>query len=196
MEPEPEPAPRFQSKPKGKPKGKPKSSSKSGKSSVRSKKSSSGRDTKSKGNHGHRSTMATTTTRTTTARARKRARGRQLWHAAKKGDVAAIERLAAKGASPNAKKYGVSAVLMAVVYGHAGAAAALVRLGADLNARDGTGWTALMVAARNGKPECARALLAGGADRTLRATGGRAKGKTALEIAEANGKAQVAALLR
>ena len=40
------------------------------------------------------------------------------------------------------------------------------------------------------------ALLEGGADRTLRATGGWRKGKTALEIAEARGKAEVAALLR
>ena len=48
--------------------------------------------------------------------------------------------------------------------------------------------------------ECARALLAGGADRTLRATGGnyeyKYKGKTAVEIAEQRGKAELAALLR
>eukprot|EP01045_Picozoa_sp_COSAG04_P005670 COSAG04_NODE_266_length_18562_cov_11.848995_9_plen_47_part_00 len=44
--------------------------------------------------------------------------------------------------------------------------------------------------------ECARALLAGGADRTLRPTGGPYAGKTALEIAEEEGQAEVAALLR
>eukprot|EP01045_Picozoa_sp_COSAG04_P002555 COSAG04_NODE_93_length_26686_cov_10.174364_22_plen_89_part_00 len=80
--------------------------------------------------------------------------------------------------------------------GHAGAVSALVRLGADLGAREDDGVTALMAAASNGEVECARALLAGGADRTLRATGNIFKGKTALEIAEACGRAEVAALLR
>ena len=73
---------------------------------------------------------------------------------------------------------------------------ALVRLGADLDARNSGGRTALMTAALNGQVECARALLAGGADRTLRATGDYDTGKTALEIAETYGKAEVAALLR
>ena len=108
---------------------------------------------------------------------------------------------------------------VAAGYGHAGAVSALVRLGADLDARPRDGYTALMGAALHGKVECARALLAGGADRTLRATGGYKsvwgggkitsryeEGKTALEIAEAGddwdreevkrGKAEVAALLR
>ena len=113
------------------------------------------------------------------------------------GDAAAIERLAGEGASPDAKgERGTPAVVMAADRGHAGAVSALVRLGADLDARDSSGGeTALMMAAW-GQVECARALLAGGADRTLRATGGRCKGKTALQIAEWEGKAEVAALLR
>ena len=119
----------------------------------------------------------------------------QLWDAACKGDVAAIERLAAEGASPNAKsRHGTPAVVMAAHNGHAGAVSALLRLGADLDARNSNGWTgstALMIAALKGKVECARALLAGGADRTLRA----ADGETALEIAERYGEAEVAALL-
>ena len=125
---------------------------------------------------------------------------RRLWAAAHKGDAAAIERLAAEGASPNAKgEYGDPAVYMAAAKGHAGAVSALVRLGADLDATDSWGHTALMGAAEYGQVECARALLAGGADRTLRATGGPDKGKTALEIAEEKGKAahaEVEALLR
>ena len=121
----------------------------------------------------------------------------QLCEAAKKGDAAAIERLAAEGASPSAKKGGWPAVVTAAVGGHAGAVSALARLGADLDARDDDdGCTALMRAALEGQVECARALLAGGADRTLRATGGGWKGKTALELAEEYGKAEVAALLR
>ena len=64
---------------------------------------------------------------------------------------------------------------------------------------------ALMIAAYHGQMECARALLAGEADRTLRATRGHYRGKTALEIAEKReysyghaGRryAEVAALLR
>ena len=128
----------------------------------------------------------------------------QLFDAAKTGNAAAIERLAAEGASPNAKKGGCPAVVRAVDNGHAGAVSALVRLGAGLDARDSAGWAALMYAAWRGLLECARALLAGGADRTLRATGGWSKGKTVLETAESSttvqslymyGKAEVAALL-
>eukprot|EP01045_Picozoa_sp_COSAG04_P025109 COSAG04_NODE_3240_length_3016_cov_1.415153_6_plen_114_part_00 len=65
-----------------------------------------------------------------------------------------------------------------------GAVSVLVRLGADLDASRSDGITALMAAAARGKVECARVLLAGGADRTLKATNGFAKGMTALEIAE------------
>ena len=123
----------------------------------------------------------------------------RLVDAARQGDAAAIERLAAEGASPNAKGgYDGSfpAVWVAVEKGHAGAVSALVRLGADLDAR-GVGLTGLMWAASDGQVECARALLAGGADRTLRATGPAwAEGKTALELAEWRDNAEVAALLR
>eukprot|EP01045_Picozoa_sp_COSAG04_P001709 COSAG04_NODE_57_length_30587_cov_86.784632_33_plen_269_part_00 len=122
----------------------------------------------------------------------------QLWGAAEKGDAAAIERLVAEGASPNAKSghFGAPAVVEAAINGHAGAVSALVRLGADPDARDSDGWTALMWTAYKDQVEIARALLAGGADRTLRATDGYWKGKTALEMAEKEGKAKVAALLR
>ena len=92
----------------------------------------------------------------------------QLCEAAMKGDVSAIERLAAEGASPNAKsRAGVPdneapAVVIAAWRGHARAVSALVRLGADLDARNSSGATAPMAAARKGEVECARALLAGG----------------------------------
>ena len=122
----------------------------------------------------------------------------QLYDAARECDAAAIERLAAEGASPNARDEDwTPAVYSAAAWGHAGAVSALVRLGADLDATDSAGLTGLMAAAYNGEVECARALLAGGADRTLRGThDGYYKGKTALEIAEAYGEAEVAALLR
>ena len=57
---------------------------------------------------------------------------RLLYDAAEKGDAAAIERLAAEGASPNAKggwQNGVPAVYMAALKGHAGAVSALAQLG-------------------------------------------------------------------
>ena len=125
----------------------------------------------------------------------------QLHGAVGDDDVAAIERLAAEGASPDAKdEGGTPAVVRAVDNGHAGAVSALARLGADLDAREPDyGMAALMGAAIMGKVECARALLAGGADRTLRATGDWDGGKTALNLAEEGSKegcAEVAALLR
>ena len=116
---------------------------------------------------------------------------RQLYGAAQTGDVAAIERLVAEGASPNAKDEDeFSAVCRAAFQRHAGAVSALVRLGADLDARDSLGDTALMGAAKYGRVEYARALLDAGAARTLRATGGGFEGKTALEIAEERSKAK------
>ena len=54
----------------------------------------------------------------------------------------------------------------------------------------------LRAAAESGKVEVVRALLDAGADRTLRATGGDYVFKTALEIAEEECEAEVAALLR
>ena len=114
----------------------------------------------------------------------------QLWGAAKKGDVAAIERLAVEGASPDAKdvKYGLPAVCAAAEGGHTAAVEALLRLGANPNATTKSGRTALMNAAVSGQAECVRLLLAAGADAALRATGGGWEGKTALELAEERAK--------
>ena len=65
----------------------------------------------------------------------------RLWKGAKKGDAAAIERLVAEGANPDAKnKNGWPAVVLAAQQGHAGAVSALVWLGADLAATDSEGW--------------------------------------------------------
>eukprot|EP01045_Picozoa_sp_COSAG04_P048007 COSAG04_NODE_18200_length_448_cov_1.636103_1_plen_96_part_10 len=76
----------------------------------------------------------------------------QLCDAADAGDAAAIERLAAEGASPDAKnERGWPAVYVAAFLGHAGAVSALVRLGADLDATNSVGWTALMHATNLGE---------------------------------------------
>ena len=67
--------------------------------------------------------------------------------------------------------------------------------GAERDAVNWHGLTALMVAAIRGQAAVAAQLVEAGADATLRATGGDNEGKTALEIAEANGTAEVAAVL-
>ena len=159
----------------------------------------------------------------------------QLVEAARKGDVAAIERLVSEGVSPDAKnENGGPAVVEAAFLGHTAAVEALLRLGADPDAPsqdgmradgapalraatvnghagavaallqggaavdvaydtgDDDGFTALMQAAQSGQAECARLLLRAGADASLRHAGG----ETALDVAEKEGKADVAALLR
>ena len=90
---------------------------------------------------------------------------KQLCDAATSGDAAAIGRLVAKGASPNAKdKDGEPAVVAAAVPGHTEVVEALLRLGCDPNAPDEYGTTALMWAAMNRHLEVVRALVDAGAD--------------------------------
>jgi len=67
----------------------------------------------------------------------------------------------------------------------------LLAAGAEPNARQQQGWTALMSAANNGDAETARMLLAAGADASLKAD----NGQTAADIARAAKHAEVAALL-
>ena len=125
--------------------------------------------------------------------------------AAGKGYCDVVSALVRLGADVNAThpESGATALIRAAQEGRAGivevllspdaspaglpAVSALMRLGPDLDARTSLGMTALMTAAFHGQVECARALLVGGADRTLRAAGGDWKGKTALEIAEKEG---------
>jgi uncharacterized protein len=68
----------------------------------------------------------------------------------------------------------------------------LLEAGADANARQGGGFTALQAAAQNGDPDMARDLLDHGADPSAATDDGR----TALSIAEEQGHEEVAALLR
>merc|ERR1711969_501884 len=87
--------------------------------------------------------------------------------------------------------------MLAAAFGHGGVVGALLEHGgAELDAVDSDGMTALMLAAESGQAAVAAQLVEAGADATLRPTGGDHEGKTALEIAEARGHAEVAALLR
>ena len=62
---------------------------------------------------------------------------------------------------------------------------------ADLNVQSGYGWTALHYAGQNNKPGVMALLLAAGANKDLR----NSKGKTALDRAIKQEKADIAALL-
>lgn len=69
--------------------------------------------------------------------------------------------------------------------------ALLLRAGADVNARDDSGYTLLMTAAVNDKPRLARLALNNGADPSLACN----DGKTPLERAQEFGHAEIAAMI-
>ena len=109
--------------------------------------------------------------------------------------VGEVEGLLAEGVSPNSTDSdGDPAVVVAARMGSA--AALRVLLGAPGLAVDSphplSGTTALMAASQYGERECVELLLGGGADPALKDK----EGKTALDKAEGNGHAEVAALLR
>ena len=89
-----------------------------------------------------------------------------LWQAAKRGDVAALERFAAQGASLDAPEPGSSTTPLAwaALHGHVGAAAWLLDNGAEVNALNADGSTALHSAAFMGRAEIVRLMLERGAD--------------------------------
>jgi len=68
------------------------------------------------------------------------------------------------GADANAASHGYSPLQTAAGYDLVGIAALLLEFGANLEGRDGTGSTALMLAAINGRTHMARFLLRQGAD--------------------------------
>ncbi len=80
----------------------------------------------------------------------------------------------------------------AIRHGHLPLVLAFLARGADPNARDPRGGTALHWAASGGREEVVAALLAHGADASLRDQ----DGESPLDIAEKRGRAAVAALLR
>jgi hypothetical protein len=99
-----------------------------------------------------------------------------------------------QGADINAaakNKQGVAPIHATAANGNLTVLEALLKKGAAVNARQEGEFTALHEAANSGNPAMTRLLLAHGADATLTT----AEGKTALDIAQAKGHQEVAALL-
>ena len=120
--------------------------------------------------------------------------------AAVKGHTEVVEALLRLGCDPSAPgQNGFTALMWAARWGRGGIVGALLEHGgAELDAADNDGVTALMGVALKGQAAVAAQLVEAGAGATLRATGGGPdwEGKTALEIAEAEGRAEIVALLR
>ena len=96
-----------------------------------------------------------------------------LARAARSGDLAAIRALIANRADPNAPSgvNGWTPVMHAIHKNQAGAAYALIKAGADVNATSPNGETALMMAAGYGQTGVVRGLLKRGANPRLRSEG-------------------------
>lgn len=115
------------------------------------------------------------------------------------GELENVRRLLAEGVSPGSVSGGrhSSPALMRAVLGPTQEEAAavvglLLGAGAGVDVPASSGWTALMLAAGNNRPDIVRMLLRAGADPALKNKDGR----DALAIAEIEGHADVAALLR
>jgi ankyrin repeat protein len=111
------------------------------------------------------------------------------------GHVHAADVLLARGANVNAAARNPSRVrpLHSAVAGRSAAVVRrLIEHGADINATQHGGWTPLQAAALHGDRELVQFFLDHGADAALRSD----DGKTAADLAESAGHANVAAMLR
>jgi hypothetical protein len=121
-------------------------------------------------------------------------RARARIEAERKARLQIVSVLLARGASVNERGAdGVTPLVQLAAWGSApGADGRLtkefVRLGADANARDDSGTTALMLAARRGREDLVEILLAEGADPLIQ----NCRGDTAASLAEAGGHPAIA----
>jgi D-alanyl-D-alanine carboxypeptidase len=118
----------------------------------------------------------------------------RLWDAAKTGDTAGIEKALGDGADIEAldtrkSRSGRRALNWAAWFDHPDAIRLLLKHGANIDAENATGFTALQHAAESGSLGAADALLAAGADANHR----NAAGSRAADIARSQGHPEVAA---
>jgi ankyrin repeat protein len=124
---------------------------------------------------------------------------RQDWEQAVRGDdVSTLARLLDEGADMDARDaHGQTGVMLAVSSAATRAAAFLVARGAALDHTAKYHLSALMLAVIRNEPAIVRVLVTAGADLSIRGSG--APGfheKTALDLAEAAGRTEIAAILR
>ncbi len=117
-----------------------------------------------------------------------------LAEAALQGDLESVRALLARGAKPGAiSRIGTQPIHDAALGDHPEVIRELVKQGAEVNARTrDEAQTPLHVAAAMGRTKAVEALVALGADRTLK----DAQGRTPLETAERAGFPEVAAILK
>ena len=109
------------------------------------------------------------------------------------GDPAICDLLHARGANWNQRSHGRTPLMDLMHYKKSALAAWLVDHGADVNARDPDGRTALHYAAFQGvREDVIRTLIAAGADKTMQ----DAQGKTALDLAREKNRKKATAALR
>ena len=109
--------------------------------------------------------------------------------AVKNGNVAVVQDLLDRGIDVNARdRYGQTGLMLAAHAGHRIVVQLLIDHDANLNVTAKFGLSALMLAVVAGHEDVARALAHGGAELSLRGTGGPGfAGKTAADLAAARG---------
>ena len=119
---------------------------------------------------------------------------KDIWEAAKQGDVDAVKQFIVAGEDVNAKDNRGSTPLHKAVYdGHKEVAELLIAEGADVNAKDDVvEWTPLHKAAWRGHKEIVELLIAKGADVNVRGH----FGMTPLNMVDYQGEKEIADLLR
>ncbi|KAI8940929.1 hypothetical protein NX059_002185 [Plenodomus lindquistii] len=128
----------------------------------------------------------------------KNEQGRTPLHIAALGNHVGIVRLLLQRDSkllPIRDKHEQTVFLLAVYNGRTKMIDVLKQHGQDINERTMNGWTGLHVAAASGKVDTVKYLLANGAKKDAKITGGTCKGFTSKQIAERDGKLEVQPLL-
>jgi len=118
--------------------------------------------------------------------------------AVRRDDPHALARLLDEGADIDARgAHGQTGLMLAVLGGATRAAAFLVERGAALDHTAKYRLSALMLAVVRNQPDVVRLLAAAGADLSIRGAGAPGfHDKTALDLAEAAGRTEIAAILR